>query len=1309
MVKATFGTGADAATAEALVDTGADRSLLSADLALRIPGIALKETDTVLFAADQEPMAVIGMAYVDIAVGSRRLNHRFYVTKDLRPVCILGIDILAKLRVSVKVHKRTVTFEDDEVADNVVKAASETRISAHTSKLCRVRLPGKSGQFLIDSIDDHVPDSLVKFTDGRARVRIFNPTDEVRVIYRGTPLGTCLDIEEQSEDERGVHVREVRVGERKIGLRKMKTPAGVDSRMAKLEMQLNELKFDGVPKELVPKYKSLLRKFSDVLSVDSNEVGHCTELPQRILLQDEKKIACTPPYRIPEHLKEVAIEYVEKLRDAGIIQKSTSPFNSPLLLVKKASATPDKPLVEQYRVVHDYRRLNENIVKDSYPMRNIYELLDAVAQAKVWSVIDLSSGFWNQDLDPDSRAYTAFGLPGLGQWEYTRSAQGLCNSPAAFQRLLDYVTRELEGVYVYIDDVIVCAASHEEQMARLSQVFERFRKFNLMCRLSKLQLGAAEVNYLGYNVSRKHGIRAGELKTRAIAEWPVPKTLKEVKQFMGLCSFFRRTIDGFATIARPLSRLTQDKVEWTEGELPEEAVGAFKALKEKLMSRPCLAPTDFSKPFILTVDASTVGMGAILSQVDDDGLERPRAYGSRVLLDVETRWAPTQLEFGALRWAMRYFEPYLRGAPFKVRTDHKPLTALTKIQGQALERMRAELEEFLPFTVEYMKGTIMPADGLSRVGGQKIEISGVEYLKLAAPQIGAVRSAAWGTGVADMPGVILPEQAKTLQREDKLSKALACVLKFQKWPSDESLLKLVKSVIDRAEIRKGIMGLMTKDGWRTLAPRAIQTRLLQHCHDAMLAGHKGVKATLDRLLESWVWPNVEEDVTAYVGGCKTCLSVNPRKSNHPAPLGNLGEAVGVGSRVHLDLAGPWPLDGGNRYVLVIIDAYSKWVELCPLPDKSAESAALGFYNAWICRYGQIEKLVSDQGKEFCNKVMKEICSLLQISHQTTSAYHPQANGQAERMVREVLRYVRKHLEGRNDWARLLAPLMSAHNTATHSSLGRTPFIMMFGRRPRFTTSLIEGKEFRRYAEDEMRGQIGLHSRFLADAAENQRQVWEKQRRAFDQRARERKIEIGDYVYVQAAKKGSQFQKFQPEFEGPWIIVEKLGPVNCKISNEQGKTRVVHVNLLKWAPFVEQRFQKFEKVETDGEPRDYEDNPLDEEDRRDEVEEEEEEPAGAEGESEPPAAPAAAGESGGGQPVPLDPESPLSPTDDGTSVSSQVPTPSSASDPGAPAAASTPFKPVGKIPLRPVPPPPVPPRRSGRMRKQVVKFQYPARK
>ena len=353
--------------------------------------------------------------------------------------------------------------------------------------------------------------------ENRFFIPICNGTGEIIEICRGETVGTLAYCTEASEE---TLVSEVA----------RRSPSSAEDEVVRIDLRK-------VPVELRPRYVRLLEKHKGVFASHTYDVGHCRVLPQKIVLKDPDKVSSTPPYRLAEHLRPVAEEYVKNLAGAGIIQPSNSPYSSPLMLVKKGDASPSKPLIEQYRVVHDYRRLNDNTVKDSYPMRQLYELLDRVSNAKVWSVIDLSSGFWNQELEPGSQALTAFGLPGLGHWEYKRSAQGLCNSPAAFQRLLDYVLRGLDRVFVYIDDVIVCSDSHEEHLEMLHQVFLRFEKFSLRCKPSKIQLGAGEVKYLGYDLSQARGVQAGKAKVEAIARWEAPKNLTEIRRFLGTSRF----------------------------------------------------------------------------------------------------------------------------------------------------------------------------------------------------------------------------------------------------------------------------------------------------------------------------------------------------------------------------------------------------------------------------------------------------------------------------------------------------------------------------------------------------------------------------------------------------------------------------------------------------------------------------------------------------------------------------------------------------------------------------------------------------
>ena len=240
------------------------------------------------------------------------------------------------------------------------------------------------------------------------------------------------------------------------------------------------------------------------------------------------------------------------------------------MLVKKPNADPRKPLGEQYRLVHNYVELNKSIAPCSYPLRHLYELLDEVATGSIFSVLDLSQGFFQQTLF-DPQEATSFSIPGYGQFTYCRSPQGLNSSPAYFQRLLDHVLRNIPRVYVYIDDIVISVRSHDENLERLEAVFARFRQHNLKVKPSKCHIGTGAITYLGYEISNKGGISPGKAKTEIIKNWPQPNTTKDIRAFLGFTSFFRRTIKNFSSISAELNKLVRKDSGYRAGPLPAPA------------------------------------------------------------------------------------------------------------------------------------------------------------------------------------------------------------------------------------------------------------------------------------------------------------------------------------------------------------------------------------------------------------------------------------------------------------------------------------------------------------------------------------------------------------------------------------------------------------------------------------------------------------------------------------------------------------------------------------------------------------------
>ena len=397
-------------------------------------------------------------------------------------------------------------------------------------------------------------------------------------------------------------------------------------------------------------------------------------MPHQVRLTDPNKITSVNQYRLPHHLKEAAIDYVERLLAAGVVRKSNSVFNSPLILVKKPHADPAKPLSEQYRLVHNYVELNKNIAPCSYPLRHLYELLDDVASGSVFSVLDLSQGFFQRHLI-DLQEATAFSIPEIGQFSYCRSPQGMNSSPAYFQRLLDFVLQGIAQVYVYIDDVVFSVNSHEQNLQKLEEVFKRFRKHNLKIKPSKCQFGEAKITYLGYDICNEKGISPGEAKTEVIRNWLAPKSIKEIRGFIGLTSFFCRAIKDFRNFER--FKQTHSQKLWIHSWPSSTQSIRFISKTEKgLISKPCLAPVDFSKRFYVTWDTSATHYGSCLSQIGDDGIERPCGYASKLLSEKEAKQQPGIRERASILFSFRHWHPYLVGKEFTCRTDHKPNLSL---------------------------------------------------------------------------------------------------------------------------------------------------------------------------------------------------------------------------------------------------------------------------------------------------------------------------------------------------------------------------------------------------------------------------------------------------------------------------------------------------------------------------------------------------------------------------------------------------------------------------------------------------------
>lgn len=476
-----------------------------------------------------------------------------------------------------------------------------------------------------------------------------------------------------------------------------------------LKQNLSKLRLDHMNEEE--------RKCIERLCYEYRDIFHCEELPltftsnvkHHIRTKHEDPIYIRP-FRQPPAQNEEIQRQVEKLLRNDVIRESHSPWSAPVHLVpKKMDASGER----KFRLVVDYRRLNEVTVDDKYPLPNITELFDKLGKSNYFSTLDLASGYHQIEVEESDRPKTAFTTQS-GHYEFTRLPFGLKTAPATFQRTMDNVLRGLHGIHcmVYLDDIIVYSSSLQEHIDKLHMVFQRLRETNLKVTLDKSEFLRKEVLYLGHQIT-KDGLRPNDDKIKSVLDFPLPRTPTEIKSFLGLVGYYRKFIRDFSKITQPLTACLKKK---NKVVISPEYITAFEKCKELLVNAPLLQFPDFSKPFVLTTDASNVAIGAVLSQ-GEIGSDKPIAYASRTLNDAETRYSTIEKELLAIVWAVKHFRPYLYGRRFVIYTDHRPLTWLKSIKDEntKLTRWKLRLAEF-DYDVVYKNGKQNTnADALSRI------------------------------------------------------------------------------------------------------------------------------------------------------------------------------------------------------------------------------------------------------------------------------------------------------------------------------------------------------------------------------------------------------------------------------------------------------------------------------------------------------------------------------------------------------------------------------------------------------------------
>lgn len=866
-------------------------------------------------------------------------------------------------------------------------------------------------------------------------------------------------------------------------------------------------------------------------------------------------------------------EFIDDNLKKGYIRPSKAPCGAPVFFVKKKDGS--------LRLVVDFRSLNAITRPDSYPIPLTSELLDRLKAAKVFTTLDMRWGYYNVRIREGDEWKTSFRTR-YGQFEFLVMQFGLRNAPAAFQRMVNDLFHDLVDVNVvlYLDDIIIFSEDPSQHDAQVKEVLRRLREADLFLKPEKCKFHATEVDYLGVKISPGH-VGMDPVKISGVTSWPVPRNVKQVQRFLGFCNFYRRFVEDYAGITRPLERLKGKEVPWRWG---VEEQQAFDRLKAAFTSAPVLMMPEMEAAFRVETDASDFALGGILSQEDAEGDWRPVAYFSKALQPAERNYDVHDKELLAVVRALEMWRPYLEGNPHcvDIYSDHRNLEFF--MSARDLNRRQARWSIFLNrfvFKIHHRPGRLSAgpdelsrradhADALAGLGGDNKEqrVLSPERLGVPVPPAKTVKK-----GV--VVGVDRCSMSEVVERVAKATRVIR---------ADDDILARIREVARKDPKLAALWELGN-------APGLIQNRLkdfsveedlvrfrglvyvpddpevkrwiLELYHDSIPAGHPGISNTLEMVARNYYWPRMSDYVRRYVEGCETCQRTKPRRKKPVGKLQPLEIPSGPWQHISTDYVGPLPVSAGFDAIQVVCDKHTKRAHFLPArtTDGAVEMCDSFLKKVWPL-HGTPKKIVSDMGPQFIAQFTAQMWRRLGIKRATSTAHHPQTDGQTERVNQELEVYLRAYVDYyQDDWVEWLPFAEFAYNNRFHSSIGMSPFYAEYGYNPTFSIDPVNSQSVP--AADERLDRIhqvqeSLRAVLVLTA--------ERMKRFHDASVDDTPgFEIGDEVFLERADLRSTRPSAKLDFRrfGPFKVSQKVSDTAYRLDLPDGWTihNVFHVSCL----------------------------------------------------------------------------------------------------------------------------------------------------
>jgi cleavage and polyadenylation specificity factor subunit 1 len=755
-----------------------------------------------------------------------------------------------------------------------------------------------------------------------------------------------------------------------------------------------------------PEVQELLNAFPNITAAadDSGAWPKPLHGVEHYIETSGRPVTAKPRRLDPEKLR-IAEEEFKKLEAAGIVRRSKSPWASPLHMVPKADGS--------WRPCGDYRRLNNLTVPDQYPLPNLQDMSSRMDGCTVFSKIDLVKGYHQVPVAESDIPKTAIITP-FGLFEYVYMPFGLRNAAQTFQRLMDHIFRDLPSAFTYLDDNIVFSKSRDTHLCDLNNLFEVLSENGLRINPDKCEFMKSELDFLGHHITAD-GVAPMPSHVEAIEQFPPPSEVKQLQRFLGMVNFYRRFIPGVARILKPLTDALAGGAKSLDWSATHQA--AFEAAKAALIKAVPLQHPDPAAELVLATDASDTHIGGVLQQKKGASL-RPLAFFSKKLDKTQRRYHTFDRELLAAYLTIRHFRFLLEGRHFTLMTNHKPLVAaLQRVSppwSAKQQRQLAYIAEFTSTVVHVAGPDNVVADALSRP----------DPTPPPTPRVPPAATAA----VVDPAAQPSPVDFEEMAREQ-----VAC-------PEVGSMK--ASSTLQLRHFPQGdyqLFGDVSTGKFRPLVPVTLRRRVFDNLHGG---GHPGRRATRRLISARFVWPGLSKQVTAWAKECMACQRGKVYRHVHLQ-----AEPITVPSRrfahLHVDLVGPLPPSRGFTYLFTMIDRTTRWAEAVPLAAITAADCAKALAAGWIARFGVPDVITSDRGAQFTSTLWASLCNILNITRNTTTAFHPQANGMVERWHRRLKDALRARAAAA-DWADHLPWVLLALRAAPHEDSAASPAESVYG-------------------------------------------------------------------------------------------------------------------------------------------------------------------------------------------------------------------------------------------------------------------------